>query len=137
MMKVNKYILIGASILILALVVKIVVNEHSIREYKSQIDDLRKSINYSEIADSILGVQIDSIGTRFYIVKRDENGNVITYNDMMKTLEAQDHVIEIQDIVIRNAKNIYKFNYSVKDSCGVVTTKFWEKIDETKTEKPK
>lgn len=137
MMKVSKYMLIGASIFIIVLVVKIIVNEHSIREYKSQIDDLRKSITYSEVADSLLGVQTDSIGTRYYVVKRDENGNIITYYDMMKTMEAQDHVIEIQDIVIRNAKNIYKFNYSVKDSCGVVTTKFWEKIDETKPEKPK
>lgn len=38
------------------------VNKYEILEYKSQIDDLRGHIRYSIVADSILGVQKDSLG---------------------------------------------------------------------------
>ena len=43
-MKVNKYIILSALLLFLALIVKIVVKEYEIKEYKSQIEDLRQSI---------------------------------------------------------------------------------------------
>jgi hypothetical protein len=125
-MKKNKYITLGAIFLFLALIVKIVVNEFQIREYKTQINDLRQAIRFSEIADSLLGVKNDSTG-RYYVVHRDDKGEIMTYQDMMKTIDAQEHVIEIQDIVIKHAKDVYKFNYAVKDSSGVVIMKFWNK----------
>lgn len=125
-MKKNKYITWGVIFLFLALIAKILVNEFQICEYKTQINDLRQAIRFSEIADSLLGVKSDSTG-RYYVVHRDDNGEVMTYQDMMKTIDAQEHVIEIQDIVIRHAKDVYKFNYAVKDSSGVVVMKFWNK----------
>lgn len=125
-MKKNKYITLGAIILFLALIAKILVNEFQIREYKTQINDLRQAIRFSEIADSLLGVKNDSTG-RYYVVHRDDKGEIMTYQDMMKTIDAQEHVIEIQDIVIKHAKDVYKFNYAVKDSSGVVIMKFWNK----------
>jgi hypothetical protein len=125
-MKKNKYITLGAIFLFLALIVKILVNEFQIREYKTQINDLRQAIRFSEIADSLLGVKNDSTG-RYYVVHRDDKGEIMTYQDMMKTIDAQEHVIEIQDIVIKHAKDVYKFNYAVKDSSGVVIMKFWNK----------
>ena len=67
-MKVNKYIILGAIVLILALFVEIIVNEYEIREYKSQIEDLRQNIRYSTVADSILGVQKDSLGSSYYVI---------------------------------------------------------------------
>lgn len=125
-MKRNKYITMGVILLFLALIAKIVVNEYQISEYKTQINDLRQAIRYNEVADSLLGVKSDSTG-RYYVIHRNEKGEVMTYQDMMKTIDAQEHVIEIQDIVIRNAKDVYKFNYAVKDSSGVVIMKFWDK----------
>lgn len=125
-MKRNKYIAMGAIFIFLALIAKIVVNEYQISEYKSQIEDLRQAIRYSELADSLLGVKSDST-SRYYIVHRNEKGEVLTYQDMKKTIDAQERVIEIQDIVIKNAKDVYKFNYAVKDSCGIVIMKFWNK----------
>ena len=70
-MKVNKYIILSALLLLLALIVKIVVKEYEIKEYKSQIEDLRQSIRYSTIADSILGVQKDSLGRSYYVVYKE------------------------------------------------------------------
>ena len=125
-MKRNKCIAIGAIFIFLALISKIVVNEYQISEYKSQIKDLRQAIRYSELADSLLGVKSDST-SRYYIVHRNEKGEVLTYQNMKKTIDAQERVIEIQDIVIKNAKDVYKFNYAVKDSCGIVIMKFWNK----------
>ncbi|WP_139294718.1 hypothetical protein [Xylanibacter ruminicola] len=125
-MKRNKYITMGVILLFLALIAKIVVNEYQISEYKTQINDLRQAIRYNEVADSLLGVKSDSTG-RYYVIHRNEKGEVMTYQDMMRTIDAQEHVIEIQDIVIRNAKDVYKFNYAVKDSSGVVIMKFWDK----------
>jgi hypothetical protein len=125
-MKKNKYITLGAIFLFLALIAKILVNEFQIREYKTQINDLRQAIRFSEIADSLLGVKNDSTG-RYYVVHRDDKCEIMTYQDMMKTIDAQEHVIEIQDIVIKHAKDVYKFNYAVKDSSGVVIMKFWNK----------
>ena len=125
-MKRNKYIAMGAIFIFLALIAKIVVNEYQISEYKSQIEDLRQAIRYSELADSLLGVKSDST-SRYYIVHRNETGEVLTYQDMKKTIDAQERVIEIQDIVIKNDKDVYKFNYAVKDSCGIVIMKFWNK----------
>ena len=61
-MKKNKYITLGAIFLFLALIAKILVNEFQIREYKTQINDLRQAIRFSEIADSLLGVKNDSTG---------------------------------------------------------------------------
>lgn len=116
----------GVILLFLALIAKIVVNEYQIREYKTQINDLRQAIRFSEFADSLLGVKNDSTG-RYYVVHRDDKGKVMTYQDMMRTIDAQEHVIEIQDVVIRHAKDVYKFNYAVKDSSGVVIMKFWNK----------
>ncbi|SFC51157.1 hypothetical protein SAMN04488494_1267 [Xylanibacter ruminicola] len=116
----------GVILLFLALIAKIVVNEYQISEYKTQINDLRQAIRYNEVADSLLGVKSDSTG-RYYVIHRNEKGEVMTYQDMMRTIDAQEHVIEIQDIVIRNAKDVYKFNYAVKDSSGVVIMKFWDK----------
>ena len=121
-MKVNKYIILSALLLFLALIVKIVV-----KEYKSQIEDLRQSIRYSTIADSILGVQKDSLGRSYYVVYKDDYGKGMTYREIIKTIEEQERVIEVQDVVIRNAKEYFKFNYAVKDSCGIVRTKFWRK----------
>ena len=125
-MKRNKYIAMGVILLFLALIAKIVVNEYQIREYKTQINDLRQAIRFSEFADSLLGVKNDSTG-RYYVVHRDDKGEIMTYQDMMRTIDAQEHVIEIQDVVIRHAKDVYKFNYAVKDSSGVVIMKFWNK----------
>lgn len=125
-MKRNKYITMGVILLFLALIAKIVVNEYQISEYKTQINDLRQAIRYNEVADSLLGVKSDSTD-RYYVIHRNEKGEVMTYQDMMRTIDAQEHVIEIQDIVIRNAKDVYKFNYAVKDSSGVVIMKFWDK----------
>ena len=126
-MKVNKYIILSALLLFLALIVKIVVKEYEIKEYKSQIEDLRQSIRYSTVADSILGVQKDSLGRSYYVVYKDDYGKGMTYREMIKTIEEQERVIEVQDVVIRNAKEYFKFNYAVKDSCGIVRTKFWRK----------
>lgn len=126
-MKASRYIVIVALLLFLALIAKILVNEYEISGYKSQIEDLRQIISYSEVADSVLGIQSDSIGRHFYIVHRDEDGEILTYQDLMETIEKQEHIITIQDIVIRNAKQIYKFNYAVKDSCGIIHTRFWNK----------
>ena len=125
-MKKNKYITLGAIFLFLAVIAKILVNEFQIREYKTQINDLRQAIRFSEIADSLLGVKNDSTG-RYYVVHRDDKGEIMTYQDMMKTIDAQEHVIEIQDIVIKHAKDVYKLNYAVKDYSGVVIMKFWNK----------
>lgn len=126
-MKTNKFILTGAIVLIIALITKIVVNEYEIREYKLQIEDLRQVIKYNVVADSLLGVKTDSTGKQYYVLGKDDKGNIMTYRDAVKTIEAQDHVIQLQDIVIRKAKKQYNFNYSVKDSCGVAIVKFWNK----------
>ena len=126
-MKVNKYIILGALLLFLALFAKIVVNEYEIKEYKSQIEDLRQSIRYSTIADSILGVQKDSLGRSYYVVYKNDSGQGMTYKEMMKTIEDQERVIEVQDVVIQTAKKYFKFNYAVKDSSGYIRTSFWRK----------
>lgn len=126
-MRTNKFLLIGAILLISILITKIIVNEYEIREYKSQIEELRQVIKYNVVADSLLGLKIDSTGKQYYVMLKDDNGNIMTYQDAVKTIEAQDHVIQMQDIVIRNAKKQYRFNYSVKDSCGVAIVKFWKK----------
>lgn len=126
-MKTNKLIRLGLLLLISALITEIVVNEYEILEYKSQIDDLRKSIRYSIVADSILGVQKDSLGHSYYVVYKDDNGNNMTYREMIKTIEAQERLITVQDIVIQQAKEYFKFNYSVKDSSGYIRTRFWRK----------
>ncbi len=55
-MKINKYILAGTFLLLLALIAQIIVSDYEIRDYKSQIDDLRQNIKYSVLADSILGL---------------------------------------------------------------------------------
>lgn len=126
-MKVNKYIILGAIVLILALFVEIVVNEYEIREYKSQIEDLRQNIRYSTVADSILGVQKDSLGRSYYVIYKDDSGKERTYKEMMKTIEDQERVIEVQDVVIQTAKEYFKFNYAVKDSGNTIRTRFWRK----------
>lgn len=126
-MKVNKYIIFGAIVLILALFVEIVVNEYEIREYKSQIEDLRQNIRYSTVADSILGVQKDSLGRSYYVIYKDDSGKEMTYKEMMKTIEDQERVIEVQDVVIQTAKEYFKFNYAVKDSGNTIRTRFWRK----------
>lgn len=126
-MKVNKYIILGALLLFLALIVKIVVNEYEIKEYKSQIEDLRQNIRYSTVADSILGVQKDSLGRSYYVVYKNDSGQGMTYKEMMETIEAQERVIEVQDVVIRTAKEYFKFNYAVKDSGNTIRTRFWRK----------
>jgi len=126
-MKVNKYIILGAIVLILALFVEIVVNEYEIREYKSQIEDLRQNIRYSTVADSILGVQKDSLGRSYYVIYKDDSGKEMTYKEMMKTIEDQERVIEVQDVVIQTAKEYFKFNYAVKDSGNTIRTRFWRK----------
>lgn len=126
-MKTNKYIIIGAFLLFSALITKIVVNEYEIREYKSQIIDLRQNIRYSTVADSILGVKKDSLGKQYYVVYLDENGKEMTYRDMIKTIEVQERLIKVQDIVIQDAKQYFKFNYAVKDSSGMIRTRFWRK----------
>lgn len=126
-MKVNKYIILGAIVLILALFVEIVVNEYEIREYKSQIEDLRQNIRYSTVADSILGVQKDSLGRSYYVIYKDDYGKEMTYREMMKTIEDQERVIEVQDVVIQTAKEYFKFNYAVKDSGNTIRTRFWRK----------
>ena len=126
-MKVNKYIILGAIVLILALFVEIIVNEYEIREYKSQIEDLRQNIRYSTVADSILGVQKDSLGRSYYVIYKDDSGKEMTYREMMKTIEDQERVIEVQDVVIQTAKEYFKFNYAVKDSGNTIRTRFWRK----------
>ena len=126
-MKVNKYIILGAIVLILALFVEIVVNEYEIREYKSQIEDLRQNIRYSTVADSILGVQKDSLGRSYYVIYKDDSGKEMTYKEMMKTIEDQERVIEVQDVVIQTAKEYFKFNYAVKDSGNTIRTRFGRK----------
>lgn len=126
-MKVNKYIILGAIVLILALFVEIVVNEYEIREYKLQIEDLRQNIRYSTVADSILGVQKDSLGRSYYVIYKDDSGKEMTYKEMMKTIEDQERVIEVQDVVIQTAKEYFKFNYAVKDSGNTIRTRFWRK----------
>ena len=126
-MKTNKILYIGVILLISALITKIVVNEYEIIEYKSQIDDLRGHIRYSIVADSILGAQKDSLGRSYYVVYKDDYGNNMTYREMIKTIEAQERLITVQDIVIQQAKEYFKFNYSVKDSCGTIHTRFWRK----------
>lgn len=126
-MKINKYIIFGTILLISALITKIIVNEYEICEYKSQIDDLRSIIRYSVVADSILGVQKDSLGHSYYVVYKDDYGNNMTYREMMKTIEAQERLITMQDVVIQQAKDYFKFNYAVKDSSGYIRTRFWRK----------
>ncbi len=51
----------------------------------------------------------------------------MTYKEMMKTIENQERVIAVQDVVIETAKQYFKFNYAVKDSSGYIRTKFWRK----------
>lgn len=126
-MKTNKYVVTGTVLFVLALIAKIIVNEYEIKEYKSQIEDLRQDIKYSIEADSILGVQKDSLGRSFYVVYKDDAGKQMTYRQMMKTIENQERIITIQDIVIQDAKKYFKFNYAVKDSGGIIRTRFWRK----------
>ena len=46
---------------------------------------------------------------------------------MIKTIETQERLITVQDVVIQHAKEYFKFNYSVKDSSGFIRTRFWRK----------
>ncbi len=126
-MKINKYVVVGAFLLILALIVQIIVNDYEIKEYKSQIEDLRKEIRYSIVADSILGAQKDSLGRTYYVIYKNDSGKKMTYREMMETIDNQERVIEVQDVVISTAKEYFKFNYAVKDSGGIIRTRFWRK----------
>ena len=126
-MKINKYIVFAVFLLIIAQIVSIVVKEYEINDYKSQIEDLRQNIRYYNLKDSILGVQIDSLGRTYYVIYEDDNGNHMTYKKMMETIEAQERVITVQDVVIQTAKEYFKFNYAVKDSGGFIRTRFWRK----------
>lgn len=60
-------------------------------------------------------------------IYQDDNGKEISYKEMMKMIKSQERVIIIQDVVILTAKEYFKFNYAVKDSNGIIRTRFWRK----------
>ena len=63
-------------------------------------------------------------GTRTYILN---GANPNEYNKLVETIRNQERIILKQDAVILKAKQIFGFDYSVKDTADMVITGFWRK----------
>lgn len=101
------------------------------KTYQRQVSERDQVIEQLLIKDSITSTLIsisenDSVFS--YVVARDDDGNVLTYEQIDKLMRYYKNDARIKDAVILRAKQHYKFDYSIRnvgDSLTVIS--IWDK----------
>lgn len=123
----NKYITLIAIVVAILFAILFGVSEYSNSEMRRQLHDRDA---YIERIDSLTGLYSnvefkDSLMILHFPF--DQYGNKLKFNDLDSIRKMNEKSILIQDMIIREAKKKYKFNYSVKEIGDSIRILFWSK----------
>lgn len=123
----SKYITPIAITAAIASIILFGVSEHSNSQMRRQI---KERDAYIERLDTLIGLYshvefMDSFTVLSFPV--DQYGNKLKFDDLDSIRKVNERIIEVQDLIIREAKKKYKFNYSVKATGDTVLIVFWDK----------
>lgn len=99
--------------------------------YKRQIGErdqlLHRLLLKDSIASSLLKIEeTDSMIVYSYVT--DDEGNKLSYQEAVQLMRHYEKEVDIKDMIILDAKRLYKFDYSVQQLGDTIRLKFWKKI---------
>ncbi len=114
--------------IIASLIAVSVVQHWSIREYKSVIKQYQQEIERYSHLDTLMGVELDSLGLSSYRILLDEEGNELSYRELADKVKNLQRLVFKKDFVILKAKQYYRFDYRLKDHGDMITIEIWDKV---------
>lgn len=123
----NKYITLIAVVVAIVFMILFGVSEHSNSEMRRQVQERDA---YIEHIDTLIGLYSNvEFKDNFMILHFPVNqyGEKLRFNDLDSIRRMNEKIIQIQDVVIREAKKKYKFNYSIKEIGDSIRIRFWHK----------
>lgn len=99
--------------------------------YKRQIGErdqlLQRLLLKDSIASTLLKIEeTDSMIVYSYVT--DDEGNKLSYQEAVQLMRHYEKEVDIKDMIILDAKRLYKFDYSVQQLGDTIRLKFWNKI---------
>lgn len=99
--------------------------------YKRQIGErdqlLQRLLLQDSIASTLLKIEeTDSMIVYSYVT--DDEGNKLSYQEAVRLMRHYEKEVDIKDMIILDAKRLYKFDYSVQQLGDTIRLKFWNKV---------